>query len=681
MAITRDQTLDELKREYEAAQSEVSRRQAAYDENKTQANARYLEFAKKRLELKKLAYEDRLSGRNQVTATRTIIQGSETQPVTKNVSPPPENLNEFQEKSFTELIQLNPEGWSEDIFGLKEKYPELAKVQSFSQETIDAFDADTYDNYNRKLNTFQLAKKLELKPLSATTGLTYDMASPSLKSFAVNAETSLTNFLSVATKLDNALFDLPGEIKSTASLIANGAQTFVGQISNSLSDALVGGVKTGLSTIATTIFSSIPQYNIALRVVKKAQGALVGPVAKVFKGMNCLASKVVDSLQGALEDMLTAFVKNSLNAPACAIQQFIGSVLTKVNSLIDGIVGPLTGGISKVLGPLFKVRDILGAGINLADKIGDFFNCGSKGESKESGSTYSGKIDGAPQKPKSEEEQQNILDKAAAAANNATKRIGKFGENISSGAEEKLTNFEKEYGQWTIFGSKVSDASDQNIGTDCYTGNVFKCGAPTGEIFGGDGVGGAGKVLFGNFINRLDPDNLYGEIQRTASIIGFEITDPGSGYTEEPDIAFNDNCNQGYGAFGKVIIDRNVNSPTYGEITNVIITSEGENYPIDLPGEVGNVFLKEIIVEDGGTGYEDAFIEDDCMNLQVVDGKITGVEITCQKPYNSIPNIIISNEGIGAVLRPIMSSTPTKLDQPVLQSVDCVGAFPKPGEY
>ena len=33
MAITRDLTLDELKREYEAAQSEVSRRQAAYDEN------------------------------------------------------------------------------------------------------------------------------------------------------------------------------------------------------------------------------------------------------------------------------------------------------------------------------------------------------------------------------------------------------------------------------------------------------------------------------------------------------------------------------------------------------------------------------------------------------------------------------------------------------------------------
>ena len=608
---------------------------------------------------------------------------NEVLPISVIAAAPPEKLDEFRKQNFIELIQTNPKGWSEEIADVKKKYPELSTVQSFSQEAIDSFDSDTYDNFVRKVDAFEVAKKPELKPLSTTTGLTYDTASPTLKSFAVTAETSLTNFLSAATKLDDALFDLPGEIKSTASLIANGAQTFVGQISNSLSDALVGGVKSGLSTIATTIFSSIPQYNIALRVVKKAHGALVGPVAKVFKGMNCLASKVVGALQGALEDMLTAFVKNALNAPACAIQQFIGAVLTKVNSLIDGIVGPLTGGISKVLGPLFKVRDILGAGIDLADKIGDFFNCGSKKTETdaEQKGTYSGKIDGAPQKGKSQEEQQNILNKAASAANNAAKGINKFGENISSGAEKKLTNFEKEYGEWTIFGSKVSEASDQNIGTDCYTGNVFKCGAPTGEIFGGDGVGGAGKVLFGNFINRLDPDNLYGEIQRTASIIGFEITDPGSGYTEEPDIAFNDNCNQGYGAFGKVIIDRNVNSPTYGEITNVIITSEGENYPIDLPGEVGNVFLKEIIVEDGGTGYEDAFIEDDCMNLQVVDGKITGVEITCQKPYNSIPNIIIVNEGVGAVLRPIMSSTPTKLDQPVLQSVDCVGAFPKPGEY
>ena len=119
--------------------------------------------------------------------------------------------------------------------------------------------------------------------------------------------------------------------------------------------------------------------------------------------------------------MLTAFVKNALNAPACAIQQFIGSVLTKVNSLIDGIVTPLTAGISKVLGPLFKVRDILGAGINFSKTklVISLIVILKKVSLKNQEVQTLGKIDGAPQKPKSQEEQQNILDKATAAANNA----------------------------------------------------------------------------------------------------------------------------------------------------------------------------------------------------------------------------------------------------------------------
>ena len=630
------------------------------------------------------------------TAFERAAKQSETQPVTKNVSPPPDKLNAQQVAVFTDLIQTNPEDWQDQIKDVKTQFPEnFASTIGLDTDRLDDAQFDNYtfkkEQYKKdaeKSNTINKDEKSngkkEVPVASLTTGMTILTASTSLKSFAVTTENSLTNFLSAATKMEGGLFDLAGEIKSTAALIAGGAQSFVGQMNNALSGAIISGVKGGLSVIATTIFSSVPQYNVALRIVKRAQEALIGPVSGVFKGMNCLVSKVVGSLTGALEDMLTGFVKNALNAPACAIQQFLGAVLNKVNSLVDGIVTPLTAGISKVLGPLFKVKDILGAGINLANKIGDFFNCGSDSEESDKEKGTNVKVIDAPvgKPPKSVEEQQSIMDGATAAANNAAKGIEKFGKNLTSGTEEKLTEFEKEYGQWTIFGSKVSDAADQNIGTDCYTGNVFKCGAPTGKIFGGDGEGGAGKILLGKFFDRLDPDDLYGEIKRTASIVGFEITDPGSGYTQEPLIDFSDNCDQGYGAFGRVIIDKNVNSPTYGQITNVIIISEGENYPVDLPGEVGNVFIKEIIVEDGGAGYENAFIDDDCMNLQVVDGKIVGVEITCQKPYLTLPNINIINEGIGAILRPIMSSTPTKTntDQTVLQSVDCVGAYPKPGE-
>ena len=617
---------------------------------------------------------------NRTVSTTT----NETQPVEKEVTPPPDKLNAQQVEAFTKLIETNPVDpkWQKAIKDVKFNYSEQLGVVSPS--ITDRLNLNEFEDYSTQDNYFQKATDIKVDPLSITTGTTVLTASKQMKSFAVTTEASLTNFLSAATKIDSALFDLPGEIKSTASLIAAGAQTFVGQMGNALTDALVSGIQGGLAVIATKIFSAIPGFKRALRVVTRAQTALVNPVAGVFKGMNCLVSKVVDSLQGVVEDMLTAFVKNALNAPACAIQQFIGAVLTKVNSMIDNIVTPLTGGISKVLGPVFKVKDILSSGINLADKIGDFFTCGVKSEEsdKDSGSNVF-KIDKkSSKKPKKEKEQQNILDKATKAANTASEGISNFGKNIKSGTEEKITNFEKEYGQWTIFGSKVSEAAEQNIGSDCYTGNVFKCGAPTAEIFGGDGVGASGKVILGKFIDKLDPDDLYGEIKRTASIIGVEITNPGDGYTEAPLIDFSDNCNQGYGAYGEVIIEKNVNSPKYGQVTNVIITSEGEDYPVDLPAEVGDIFIKEIIVEDGGEGYENAFIDDKCMNLKTVDGKIVGVEITCQNPYRSIPIIDIINPGIGAVLRPIMSSTPQDLNQnpTIINSVDCVGDFPKSGE-
>ena len=617
---------------------------------------------------------------NRTVSTTT----NETQPVEKEVTPPPDKLNAQQVEAFTKLIETNPvdSKWQKAIEDVKFNYSD--QLGDVSPSITDRFNLNEFEDYSTQDNYFQKATDIKVDPLSITTGTTVLTASKQMKSFAVTTEASLTNFLSAATKIDSALFDLPGEIKSTASLIAAGAQTFVGQMGNALTDALVSGIQGGLAVIATKIFSAIPGFKQALRVVTRAQTALVNPVAGVFKGMNCLVSKVVDSLQGVVEDMLTAFVKNALNAPACAIQQFIGAVLTKVNSMIDNIVTPLTGGISKVLGPVFKVKDILSSGINLADKIGDFFTCGVKSEeSDKDGGSNVFKIDQpSSKKPKNIEEQQNILDKATKAANTASEGISNFGKGLKSGAEEKITNFEKEYGQWTIFGSKVSEAAEQNIGSDCYTGNVFKCGAPTAEIFGGDGVGASGKVILGKFIDKLDPDDLYGEIKRTASIIGVEITNPGDGYTEAPLIDFSDSCNQGYGAYGEVIIEKNVNSPKYGQVTNVIITSEGEDYPVDLPAEVGDIFIKEIIVEDGGEGYENAFIDDKCMNLKTVDGKIVGVEITCQNPYRSIPIIDIINPGIGAVLRPIMSSTPQDLNQnpTIINSVDCVGDFPKSGE-
>ena len=615
---------------------------------------------------------------------------NETNEVTNSVTPPPGKLNDQQIKAFSRLFQDNPSSsfWQEKIGEIKGlNYPELNGINAFSQEAIEKLPPIDYDAFLNRSEIYKKADNSDVEAASLTTGQRIQTASKELKSFVVKTENALTNFVDLASKADNFLLDLPGEIKSVSGLITNAAKGYVGKIGNALADSLITGISGGLDKVASKIFSAFKKFKIALPKVINAQSALLKPVSAVFKGLNCLGIKVGDALRGAIEDMLTGMVKNVLNAPACAINQFLGAVTAKINSSIESFVTPLTAGISKILGPVFKVADILSKGINLSMKIGDFLNCEPK-TSTDSEGTWEFKIDVSEQKPKGTKEQQNIFDKALNAANASTKFLDKKLDQldtrvggIGTAVEDDISAFEKEYGQWSIFGSKVSEAADHGIGTDCYTGNIFKCGSPKVEFFGGDGIGGAGKILLGKFVDNIDPDDIFADIKRTASVIGVEISHPGEGYSEAPLVSFTDSCDQGYGAFGEAIIDKNVNSPTYGQITKVVILSEGENYPVDLPADVSDeLYIEEIFVENPGTGYENASIEDECLTLNTVDGQITSVEINCQKPYTTLPNIIINNPGLGAVLRPIMSSTPRVLDQPVLESVDCVGNFPEPGE-
>jgi len=245
--------------------------------------------------------------------------------------------------------------------------------------------------------------------------------------------------------------------------------------------------------------------------------------------------------------------------------------------------------------------------------------------------------------------------------------------------DKKANKFEEKYGKWKIFGSQVSDA-ESNQGTQCYAGNIFKCGFPKITLFGGNGVGGAGKVLLGKYINKIDPEDLYGDIRRTASIVGVELDDPGEGYTEEPLVSFTDNCNQGQGAYGKAIIDKNISSPTYGQITDIVMTSQGENYPVDSPAIASSVYIDKIIVENPGIGYQAAYIDDECLELNIKNGAIESVDIKCRKPYTYIPELLIINPGYGAVLRPVMSATRRVVEEQLAQSIDCVGDYPSPGE-
>ena len=372
------------------------------------------------------------------------------------------------------------------------------------------------------------------------------------------------------------------------------------------------------------------------------------------------------SLTGAIEDMITGMVRNIVNTPVCAAQQFVGALTHKITNVIDSLVGPFLGPIEKLMSPIgavFKIKDAIMGGLNIADKLSSFFKCNPPVPPIASAKML---IDGGLKKDSSEKDQQSSIDKVFGAANNAFGRIKDAKDGLLDGIDGGLSNFEKNYGEWEIFGTKVKNAKDQGIGDCSNTGNEFNCGMPSIEFFGGDGFGAAGKVLMGRFINKFDKEDILGDIERVGSIIGVEMTNRGSGYTEPPLVAFTDSCDKGYGAYGQAIIDYNQNSPTFGQVVAVTITSQGEDYPV---GEEEDLYVKEVIIEQPGEGY----VEGDIIGEFEICGVDSLGGITCVKtpdsPYRELPRINF-NVGTGAVLRPLMT-----VDIPqtkVVEVIDCV---------
>jgi hypothetical protein len=414
--------------------------------------------------------------------------------------------------------------------------------------------------------------------------------------------------------------------------------------------------------------------------IKGFQSSMIGPVGKLFSGMECLTSKVTSAMGGVIKDMLTGMTKNMINAPTCAVQQFIGALTNKIGDTISSSVTPLLSPILGILGPIGAAFDVKGAilgGIDFMKKAGDLFKCAPP--PKQTGSSLY-VIDGGPKKDKSQKESQGLLDSALAAATSASEVVDKAKGFLDAGLPSGISKFEEKYGQWSIFGSKVADAADHGIGGgNCYTGNNFSCGPATIDFFGGSGEGASGRVILGSFVSKFDKDDLFGTISRTASIMGVEITNPGKGYAEGPLVSFNDSCEQGYGAFGKAVVDQNPTSPTYGQVTGVIVLSEGTNYPSDgLPEQ--EAFIDTVIIEDPGLGYEDAEISDDIRPI-VNNGRIEAIEIVDQIPYTSLPELtVLSKTGFGAIIRPIMTLKraerridPTQAG--VFKVVQCVGTF------
>ena len=503
---------------------------------------------------------------------------------------------------------------------------------------------------------------------SLTSGTTIHQSDPCKDNTFAKTEAYIENFFDRIGRIDSATLNLSNEINSVVDLVGDTVNGFINSMLGGLQDQLAIVIPETIKELQTILQG--PPFFFTIPQIIGVELPLIPLVREMFDGLFCAATKIMKGAKDALSDIITGAACNVLSGTACAAQEIVGAFTNNLINIVDSIAAPLISPISgiftKVIPFDFNVKDTLLTAVSAVRKVSNLFECDDE---KICPASSKFKIDQGPLKDMSEDEETTIFENMMS------------GVAISQGATEFADEFEESYGKWNIFGSPLSESSTL---TPCDFGNVTKCGAPTVSFFGGDGFGAAGDVLLGNIIDNVDTEDALGDIIKVGSVIGVNITDPGQGYTDPPIVTFQDSCNHGYGAYGRAVIDQIPTSPTFGQITSVVITSEGENYPVESDEEV--FYIVDVIVEDPGDDYNsddtisitpDTVTSDDISDnfiLTIVDGKVIDVEVLNDIKvigYNGLPTLnIISLTGTGAILRPIMSVVPPSKE--LVSVIDCI---------
>jgi len=462
--------------------------------------------------------------------------------------------------------------------------------------------------------------------------------------------------------------DFLGDVSAVTKNIQRLANNPVSSMMDSLYRELIPALQKGLDALFNDTFQQFLQPLGKLPAIGKAVAAvksMVPPIFRIQEQLECLPGKIMSGLGDTIKGMVEGALTDIVNFGTCIVEQFAGDLLNKItDQIVDGLSGVL-GGIQPILDLVtIDVREILSASADVIASAAGFFDC-NQDKGKCTGRvrkwTLGYGADGSFDLKKTYD---NVMGQI-----NVKNALGLLDIDVPQGVNSPFTK------------------------PDCATPPT--CGGPMVKIFGGDGIGGAGRAILGGIVQNSPADDLSRNVTRTASIIGVELTDPGSKYFyKEPLVSFSDSCGLGYGAVAKAIID----FPT-GQIKNIVMLSEGENYPVGAGTDDDDespldpnipVGIIDIEIPDPGDSYEpddtriiiDPAPEDDDdqiggnveFDVVIDDGRIISVKPINIIQVNVLPKLrVVSGSGSGALLKPIIGRLPeSKPGQKLIQVIDCV---------
>ena len=517
----------------------------------------------------------------------------------------------------------------------------------------------------------------QAKKLSEKTGEVERSASAALgKVVNFGGNNANTPVNKIKSELQNAVsdFDVSSAkekaslLNKTARKIADVSTGISGDILNKTYAELAPKLNSGLHKLYKDVYGKIllatQNGAIAKKAANLAQVAMVGPVKALQNFLPCAAKNITDNLFGSVRNLLTGFLDNVKNFTDCIGDQFVGAIFNDVINNINKQLSGLMAGVSKIFdGDLVgmlrsKAEGLLG--------IANAFNCdlpaadlGSK--------TNSWTIGKGPKGSKTfnlESVATTIL-ATANAAQSLQEAAGSPGGILGN------------LGMFDFMRPDVSTPGFSSQLSDCYTGPPLNCSGIQVNIFGGGGEGATGKAILGAIVG-----DTFAE--QTGSLIGIKMTDGGSGYRTPPFVEIVDNCDEGYGAVAKAIIDSDPQSPTFEQVVDIVVISGGENYPIIEPDEDddGVYNVDHVVVVNPGEDYVDSdVITDDKGNVYTKfldeNGRILNVippnpKTTNVEPVTDFPELTITTTtGFGAILQAQILPRPEYQGE-IKQVIDCI---------
>ena len=262
----------------------------------------------------------------------------------------------------------------------------------------------------------------------------------------------------------------------------------------------------------------------------------------------CLFNKMIGNLKGMVGNFLTQMLDRYINVPACAVQNFVASLLGNVLGALSGAINSIINKLSSLIGGAFSIANSI---LGILGALAGFFACEEDQECPET-------------------KEWNIFEGSKPPVTFNIDSIINQAKSLYSQAEnlvdiDNLANVN--------FDNLIGDAV--NATNPCNVGPLF-CGPPKVTFWGGGGSGAVGNAI----------------VSATGDILGIDLIASGLGYKKAPSLDISDNCGKGGGVRARVIMepDGGVDPFTFEptqRVQQVIIEDPGSGFIPTFNGDLG----------------------------------------------------------------------------------------------